>query len=136
MKIVLDTNILLVSISRRSQTNWIFQMLLDEEIVLCVTTDILLEYEEMIALHMSQRLAEETLGVLLSLPNVERIEKYFYFDLIPNDADDNKFVDCAIASGADFIVSEDRAFNILKSIPFPKVACLTLSEFSDLFEFT
>lgn len=134
MKVVLDTNVLLVCISRKSETNWIFQLLLDGEITLCVTTDILLEYEEMIAHHTNRRFAEDTLEVLLSLENLVRVEKYFYFELIPNDADDNKFVDCAIAAGADFIVSEDRAFRALKNIPFPKVGCLTTAEFAEWWE--
>ncbi len=34
--------------------------------------------------------------------------------------DDNKFVDCAVAANASFIVSHDKDFNILKEIDFPK----------------
>lgn len=134
MKIVLDTNVLLVSIGRNSETNWIFQLLLDGEITLCVTTDILLEYEEKIAEHTNRRFAENTMDVLLSLDNLIRIEKYFFWELIPNDADDNKFVDCAVAAGADFIISEDRAFRHLKNVKFPKVHCLRIAEFTALWE--
>lgn len=39
------------------------------------------------------------------------------------------FVDCAIASNADFIVSEDSHFNILKTIPFPHIVVKRLEEF-------
>jgi len=46
MNIVLDTNILLVAISRRSQFHAIFEAFEKEQYNLCVTTDILLEYEE------------------------------------------------------------------------------------------
>ncbi|MBR5716207.1 MAG: hypothetical protein IKX59_06430 [Bacteroidales bacterium] len=45
------------------------------------------------------------------------------------DKDDDKFVDCAITAGADFIVTEDTHFNHLKQIPFPKITVLTLDEF-------
>ena len=38
------------------------------------------------------------------------------FGLITADADDNKFVDCAIIAGAKYIVTEDRRFNVLKEI--------------------
>jgi len=48
MKLVIDTNIFWVCISRRSSTNWIFQNLLAGEFILCVTTDILDEYVEII----------------------------------------------------------------------------------------
>jgi uncharacterized protein len=134
VKIVLDTNVLLISISRKSTSNWIFQLLLDETITLCVTSDILLEYEEMIAQHTNRRFAEDTLDILTSLPNLINIQRYFYFDLIPNDADDNKFVDCYIAAGADYLITQDRDFRILKSIPFPKVTCLSIDEFADFWE--
>ena len=47
-KVVLDTNVLLVSISERSRLHWVFSSLLEGKYVLCVTTDILSEYAEII----------------------------------------------------------------------------------------
>jgi len=49
--------------------------------------------------------------------------------LIDQDPDDNKFVDCAIIANADFIVSEDSHFAVLKFIPFPSVKVVRLDEF-------
>jgi putative PIN family toxin of toxin-antitoxin system len=132
MKIVLDTNILLVSVSRRSPLNWIFQLLIDEAFTLCVTTDILLEYEEKIEEHMGKEFAEEAMDLILSLPNLERAEKFFFWNILQNDPDDNKFVDCAIAVGADYLVSEDKAFKILENVDFPKVNWLNLEGFASL----
>lgn len=43
--------------------------------------------------------------------------------------DDNKFVDCAIVSNAEYIVTEDNHFNILKTTPFPPVEIKRLHEF-------
>ncbi len=51
-KVVLDTNVLLVSISERSRLHWIFRKLIEKEYILCVTTDILAEYAEIIEQHM------------------------------------------------------------------------------------
>ncbi|WP_366145465.1 PIN domain-containing protein [Methylovulum sp.] len=45
------------------------------------------------------------------------------------DKDDNKFVDCAVAGNADFLVSNDRHFNVLKTIEFPKLQVFTIFEF-------
>ena len=56
------------------------------------------------------------------------------FHLIEQDKDDNKFVDCAIAANASFIVSEDAHFKHLKDIPFPYVEVLRLREFMDLLQ--
>ena len=49
--------------------------------------------------------------------------------MIADDPDDNKFVDCAIIANADFIVSEDSHFNVLKTISFPSVRVIRLDEF-------
>lgn len=56
------------------------------------------------------------------------ITPYFHFDLIKADPDDNKFVDCAVAGNARFIVTEDHHYDILKEIEFPKVDIVKLDE--------
>lgn len=45
-------------------------------------------------------------------PDVVCITKYFYWNLIANDPDDDKFVDCAIAANADIIVTGGWYFKI------------------------
>ena len=42
--------------------------------------------------------------------------------------DRNKFVDCAIACQADYVITHDKHFNVLKKIPFPKVEILKMNE--------
>ena len=54
---------------------------------------------------------------------------YYKWDLIQADSDDNKFVDCAITAGADYIVTQDKHFNILKTIDFPSVAIANIHQF-------
>ncbi|MBK6976809.1 MAG: putative toxin-antitoxin system toxin component, PIN family [Cytophagaceae bacterium] len=132
MKIVIDTNILLVSISDRSPYHIIFKNFIDGKFQLCVTTDILSEYEEIIGRLINQITADAVLKAIENSPNTILIEKFFRFDLIKADADDNKFVDCAIASNADFIVTNDRHFQALTSIPFPRVNILKIDDFINL----
>lgn len=129
MKVVLDTNVLLVSISPRSKSYWVFQNLLYREYDLCVTNEILYEYEEVITRHMGARVAYETMNALFSSSNLIFVNPYFEWSLIYTDPDDNKFVDCAIAANAKFIVSEDQHFRVLKQIPYPKVEVRTIEEF-------
>lgn len=62
---------------------------------------------------------------------VSRTDAHFRFNLIQQDPDDNKFVDCAIASNAKYIVTEDHHFDILKHISFPRVEVITLKDFID-----
>ncbi|MBK8923176.1 MAG: putative toxin-antitoxin system toxin component, PIN family [Saprospirales bacterium] len=129
MRIVLDTNILLTSFSSRSETHWIWTSLAEGKYTLCITHDILLEYEEIIARHASTDLANAVTDALLDLPNVQLITRYFSWNLITADPDDNKFTDCAIAAQARFLVSEDRHFAVLRHIDFPKVELIGVEAF-------
>jgi predicted nucleic acid-binding protein len=45
------------------------------------------------------------------------------------DHDDDKFVYCAFAANAMFIVSDDSHFDVLKEIAFPQLLVLKLKEF-------
>lgn len=132
MKVVIGTNVLLVSFSRDSEFRVVFEAFLREEITLCVTTDILFEYEEIIGRHLGGQLAANVLRLIENAPNVEWVTNYFKWNLIQRDLDDNKFVDCAVAAGAKFLVSDDRHFQVLKKIPFPKVELLTAREFKQV----
>ncbi len=71
---------------------------------------------------------------LINLPNIHLIDPTYRWKLIDSDPDDDKFVDCAIASGADYIITNDKHFEILKSIPFPKVAILNADEYIKKFQ--
>ena len=129
MKIVLDTNILLVSFSSKSSLHWIWKSLLDNQFTLCATTDILLEYEEIIGRHLGKEVADAVLDAITDLPNLQLVSKYIFWQLIEQDPDDNKFVDCAIACNAKYLVSEDRHFSILNEISFPKVEVIGVEAF-------
>ena len=128
--IVLDTNCLLQIISRRGEYYDIWQDFLVGKFVLCVSTEILQEYEEIICQQTSQRVADIIIESILCAPNVKRFDPRYKWNLIESDPDDNKFVDCAIIANAEFIVSDDAHFNILKTIPFPQITIKRLKEFA------
>ncbi|HRI59479.1 MAG TPA: PIN domain-containing protein [Saprospiraceae bacterium] len=121
-----------VSISRRSPHHPIFQALEEKRYDLLVTTDIVLEYEEVIGEEMSVTLADNVVKGIRDAINVRHIHKYYFWNLITVDPDDNKFVDCAVAGAADFIVTDDRHFKVLKKIPFPKVKVISADDFVEL----
>ena len=80
LKVVLDTNTILRSISRRSTFSIVLDKLYEGEYELWVTNDILLEYE----------------------------------------------------GNVHYLVTNDKHFNVLKSIPFPAINVITLETFKDL----
>ena len=80
-------------------------------------------------LQITPTVAENVVLLLLNLENVRLVDPYFRMGLIVADPDDNKFVDCAFAAGADYLVSEDNHFNVLQKTPFPQLNLVTLDEF-------
>ncbi|MBI5915878.1 MAG: putative toxin-antitoxin system toxin component, PIN family [Bacteroidetes bacterium] len=129
LRVVLDTNILIRAVSGRSLTSFVFESLFNQAFTICVSTDILLEYEEKLTEIYDEEIAELVISTLLLLPNVQQTTVYFDMRLIVPDADDDKFVNCAFSSNADYLVSDDRHFRSLSAIPFPRIACLTYEQF-------
>ncbi len=127
-RLVIDTNCLIQCISRRSAYHDLWLSLLDGRNSLCVSTEILDEYAEIIEKYTSQVFAESALGVITNNPFTLFINPYFNFKLISADPDDNKFIDCAIAANAKYVVTEDSHFEILKHIDFPKVNLISLDD--------
>lgn len=133
MRIVVDTNSLMVSIAKISQTRWLFDAILTREVELAVSTDILEEYEEIIGrFYNSPELAKNVIETLINLPNLIRVSPFYFWYLIQTDTDDNKFVDCAVACNADYVITEDSHFDVLKTIEFPHVLVCTRAEFREI----
>ena len=127
-KLVIDTNSLLQCISRRSRYHDLWLSLLDGRNVLCVTTEILSEYAEIIEQKSSTKFAELALSVITNNPYTLFVTPYYHFKLIAADPDDDKFVDCAVASNAKFVVTEDKHYDVLQDIDFPRVDVIKLDE--------
>ena len=127
--VVLDTNCLLVCISNSSKFHSIWTAFLNEKFCLCVSNEIMIEYEEILARKTSPSFAEMIVHIILNSENILFVNPYYRFGLITADPDDNKFVDCAIIANADYIVSQDTHFDILKTISFPKVSVIRIEEF-------
>lgn len=134
MRIVLDTNCLLASLSRRGAYFNVWKGLQQGKYTLCVSNEILEEYEEILTQSTNSIIASNVVQTLLNAPTVELIEPFYRFNLITNDPDDNKFVDCAIAGNATYIVSNDSHFDVLKQIDFPKLIVKRIQEFSTILE--
>lgn len=134
LRIVLDTNILIAIISQKSPFRWLFNSIVDGKIALCVTTEILLEYREILEQKNGVDVAENVINFITVMPATERTEILYAFNFVTEDPDDNKFVNCAIAADAQHLVSNDGHFRVLRQIDFPKVDWLTLVEFESLYK--
>ena len=131
-RIVLDTNAVLRSLSRRSEYAIVLDKLNQKAFELYISNDILLEYEEKITEIFSKETAELLIGAFTLLDNVKKSEVHFHLNLISVDPDDNKFSDCAFAANVHYLVSDDKHFNVLKSISFPDIHVITLEQFKEI----
>jgi putative PIN family toxin of toxin-antitoxin system len=132
--VVLDCNVLLVSIARKSKYHPIFKAIRTEQIQLIVSNEIISEYVEVIGNKTTTEIAANIAEMILSSKSTIYAEPYYRFNLIIQDADDNKYTDAAISSNADYLVSNDAHFNVLKQLDFPKVNILNAEEFLNLIE--
>ena len=125
-RLVLDTNTLIQCVSRRSRYHELWLSLLDGRNQLCVTTEILAEYAEILERKTTATFAALVLDVITNNPYTLFITPFFKFNVITADPDDNKFVDCAVAANAHFIVTDDHHYDILLDMEFPKVSIIKL----------
>lgn len=132
LRVVLDTNVVLRAISSKSNLAELLDKLYSEEYEVVVSTEIILEYEEKITHFYGQTIAKTFLEFLIILPNTLRIEPFFQLNLILNDPDDNKFVDCAFSANAHYIVTDDKHFKVLKDIDFPTIPVINAEDFKIL----
>ena len=102
---------------------------MDNKLEICVSSEILMEYEEILSQKTSPFFADSIIKTLLNKKNLLRISPVWRFGLIYQDPDDNKFVDCAICGQAEYLVSNDKHFGILRTIKFPPITLVTLQDF-------
>jgi predicted nucleic acid-binding protein len=101
MKVVIDTNILLISLPSLSPYHEIIKAFNRKVFELIITTN-------------------NIIGSFLQASNSIFVNNYFHWDLITIDADDNKFTDAYISGNADYLITHDSHFNVLKRKKFPK----------------
>jgi putative PIN family toxin of toxin-antitoxin system len=129
LRLILDTNIFLVSLAPNFKYHWIYQSLIRNKYELVVSNEILTEYQEQVIVRYGIERTEAALDFLLLLPNVIQKNPSFLWQLIELDKDDNKFVDCYIAGQCDYIISNDRHIHQIKNNNFPQIAVLSYDEF-------
>ncbi len=128
-RIVLDTNCLLACISSKSENFKVWQGFQNGRFTLCVSNEILEEYLEIISRKTNSAVAENVVNAIVESEYVEFVDPQFHLNLIVADPDDNKFVDCAFAANAVYIVSDDTHFDVLEEVSFPRLLVLKLRSF-------
>jgi len=129
MKVVLDSNVLLVAVGKRSAYRGIWQAFLERKYQIVLSEAIIFEYVEILQQRAASGAWDYVIDIFMESPGIIYQQVYYSWNLIYNDPDDNKFVDAAIAANAEYIVTDDAHFSVLKSIDFPTVKILSAGEF-------
>jgi len=132
MKIVLDSNILLVAIGRRSRFKPIWDAFIKGWYQLIISDEITYEYEEVLQRHSAPGVSELVMEIFIESPDVIFQHVYYNWNAIKNDPDDNKFFDVAIAANADYLVTNDAHFNVISESDFPTVKIISADIFLEL----
>lgn len=132
MKVVLDTNVLISATFWEGDSSKIVKKVEDREIELILSKDILdefkgvLEYKEIQEKIKNKNLEmKRTVEKIISISSI--VEPKNRFNVVEGDSDDDKFLECAVESNADFIVSQDN--HLLKIKEFKGIKILTPSAF-------
>jgi uncharacterized protein len=118
MIVVVDTNAVLGAFAEDHPHRPLLDAALDGQIVWAVSTEILLEYEEILAQRSGPARATRAMHLLEAMAGAGlciRKTPHYRWHLITADPDDDKFADCAIAAEADWLITEDAHFDALKS---------------------
>jgi len=118
MIVVVGTNALVQMMGRASPFAELKSALEQGRISWAVSTSILMEYEEVIRRHagadawvivarMIEIIAQLRQSIIFTSPT-------FRFRNITGDPDDDAFADCAIVANAEWIITEDRHFDVMR----------------------
>lgn len=134
MRVVLDSNIVLVAVGRQSRFRPIWDAFVSGEYELVISEEIIHEYEEILVEHSAPGVASLVMEILTESPDVLYKQTYYSWNAIKADPDDNKFFDVAVAGGADFLVTNDTHFTDAKNLEFPVVAIISADEFLQIIQ--
>ena len=132
MKITVDTNTLISATFWSGPSDKIISKVEIKEIELIISNDIIKEYNEVLDYEEIQDKIKDkklemkrTVGKIISMSTI--VVPKEKVDIVKDDPDDNKILECAIAGNVDCIVSNDK--HLLKLKKFRNIPILTPDEF-------
>ena len=109
MRVVLDTNVLVSGVFFKGAPFEILQAWHRDQFQLRLSPEIILEYEAVLQRLRDQFPGVDALGILaVVVSNAEVIDAPPLEEQVSADPDDDKFIACAVAAGARFLLSGDR----------------------------
>ncbi len=108
LKVVIDTNVLVSALLKPdSVPDLILSLVLEGEIILCLSEPIATEYEEVLRREKFKKLNQRKVRELLSRlrSQAQWVEPKIHLQVTLADPEDSKFLECAEEAGANFLVT-------------------------------
>ncbi len=128
LKIVLDSNVLISSIVFGGNPRKIVDMIIAGKITLVVSEPIIEEVKEVLAGSKFQyppAVLRLFIDELLAIS--ELVEPQQTINIIEDDPDDNKILECAVEAGADYIITGDK--HLLKKDSYNRIKIMNPADF-------
>ena len=121
MKITADTNVLVSAAYWDGESNKIIEKVERKEIELVLSKEILEEFAAVLGYReMQDKIKNKNLEMKRTIERIAAIstiaEPKQKFEIVKEDPDDNKIIDCAKAGNVDYIVTNDHHLLNLKNI--------------------
>ena len=132
IKVVLDTNIFISSIFWTGNPHTIVELALDKKILVFTSPAILTELEKV--LHRDFREDQEFVErqIALILEYAEIVRPLHQVNVVKEDPDDNKIIECALTAQAGYIISGDPHLTNIKKVFGIKI--MKPKEFMEIFK--
>lgn len=128
MKVVIDTNVFISSFFGGNPKR-IINLWKEEKIILCLSKEILEEYVEVLSRmgFADEKELEKLLSLFAKGFNITFTSNTPKIKAVKDDPDDNKFIECAVACGAEFIITGDKTLEKIKK--YQKIKILNPKNF-------
>ena len=130
-KVVLDTNVVISSFFG-GHAQAIINLWLEGKFQLCLSAAIMAEYRAILAEHVSPDYLGFIIETLEMASNVSQLAELPQLSVIAEDPSDNRFLECALAAKADYLVSGDH--HLLQLVEFKGTKIVPPAEFMRLWQ--
>ena len=132
MNVVVDTNVF-VSSFFGGKPREIIRLWQNQRMTLCLSKDILEEYMEVLRrLELNKDILSELMELFARGFNILFTRKTPSLRVVKNDPDDDKFIECAAALKAEFIITGDK--ELLSVRNYNEICIITPADFLELFK--
>jgi putative PIN family toxin of toxin-antitoxin system len=120
IRVVLDTNVLVAAhFNPGSASNRILELCQRKELVLVLTSHILKEFSLILRNISARKSFQKRVDKIISQAIL--IKKAPRVNVVTEDPEDNKFLSCALAGKADYIITSDRHLLVLRKFRGTKI---------------